>query len=137
MKSKWSSKWKASTQPRKQRKYRHNAPLHVRHKMVSARLSKELKSQLGKRSLPVRKGDDVKVVTGSRKRSTGTVSRVDLSSLKVFIDGVTTKKVDGSEVMVPIYPSNLVITKVNTDDKMRRKQLERKAAPKKESKPAK
>jgi large subunit ribosomal protein L24 len=137
MKSKWSSKWKASTQPRKQRKYRHNAPLHVRHKMVSARLSKELKSQLGKRSLPVRKGDDVKVVTGSRKRSTGTVSRVDLSSLKVFIDGVTTKKVDGSEVMVPIDPSNLVITKVNTDDKMRRKQLERKAAPKKESKPAK
>ena len=137
MKSKWSSKWKASTQPRKQRKYRHNAPLHVRHKMVSARLSKELKSQLGKRSLPVRKGDDVKVVTGSRKRSTGTVSRVDLSSLKVFIDGVTTKKVDGSEVMVPIDPSNLVITKVNTDDKIRRKQLEIKAAPKKESKPAK
>jgi large subunit ribosomal protein L24 len=133
MKQKWSSAWKSSKQPRKQRKYRHNAPLHARHKLVSAHLSKELKIQTGKRSLPLRKGDEIRVLSGGKKRATGAVSRVDLGSLKVYVEGITTKKVDGSEVMIPLEPSNLMITKLNMDDKMRRKQLERKAAAKKDT----
>ncbi|MBM3303939.1 MAG: 50S ribosomal protein L24 [Candidatus Aenigmarchaeota archaeon] len=132
MKSEWSSRWKASSQPRKQRKYRFNAPLHVRHRLMSVRLSKELKGQLGKRSLPVRKGDEVRVMSGSGRKTTGAVSRVDLSSLKVYAEGITVKKVDGSEVQRALEPSNLMITKLNMDDKMRRKQLERKALVKKE-----
>jgi len=132
MKKEWSPKWKASSQPRKQRKYRHNAPLHARHRLMSVRLSKELKGQLGRRSLPVRKGDDVKVISGSGKKSTGTVSKVDLGSLKVYAEGITVKKVDGSEVQRALEPSNLVITKLNMDDKMRRKQLERKSGTVKE-----
>ncbi len=126
MKQKWSSKWVGSSQPRKQRKYRHNAPLHARHKLMSVHLSKELRSQLGKRSMPVRKGDEIKVISGSGRKTTGTVSRVDLSSLKVYAEGITMKKVDGSEVQRALEPSNLMITKLNMDDKMRRKALERK-----------
>jgi len=129
MKQEWSPAWKASSQPRKQRKYRHNAPLHTRHKLMAANLSKELRSQLGKRSMPIRKGDEVKIMTGGSKKSTGTVSRVDLSSLKVFVDGITAKKVDGSEVQRALEPSNLMITKLTMDDKMRRKQLDRKLEP--------
>jgi large subunit ribosomal protein L24 len=124
MKKEWSPKWKASSQPRKQRKYRINSPLHVRHKLVSVSLSKELRKQLGKRSLPVRKGDEVKAITGSSKKSTGTVSRVDLSSLKIYVEGITAKKVDGSEIMRAMEPSNLMIIKPNMDDKARRKQIE-------------
>jgi large subunit ribosomal protein L24 len=125
MKTEWSSKWKASKQPRKQRKYRANAPLHTRHKFVSARLSKDLKIQMGKRSMPLRKGDEVKIMNGSSKKSTGSVSRVDLSSLKVYVEGITVKKVDSSEVSRALEPSNLMITKLNMDDKMRRKQMDR------------
>jgi len=134
MKQEWSNKWKSSSQPRKQRKYIYNAPLHTRHKLVSVTLSKELRSQLGKRSMPVRKGDDVKVISGSGKKGTGTVSRVDLSSLKVYVEGMTAKKVDGSEVQRALEPSNLMITKLNMDDKMRRKQLERKSGAPKDKK---
>lgn len=126
MKKEWSPNWKSSKQPRKQRKYRANAPLHTRHKFVSVHLSKELKNQIKKRALPVRKGDEVMIISGGSKRSRGTVSRVNLSSLKVYAEGITAKKVDGSEVMRALEPSNLMITKLDMDDKMRRKQLERK-----------
>ena len=125
MKKKWSPKWNGSSQPRKQRKYRANAPLHARHKLMAAHLSKELRSQTGKRAIPVRKGDEVRIITGSSKRSTGTVSRIDLKEMKVYVEGITVKKVDGSEVMRALEPSNIMITKLNMDDKMRRKQLER------------
>lgn len=51
-----------SKQPRKQRKARYNAPLHIRHKFMSAALSDELRDKYGKRSFPLRKGDTVRVV---------------------------------------------------------------------------
>ncbi len=137
MKQQWSPEWKSSKQPRKQRKYRANAPLHTRHKLMSVHLSKELRGQLGKRSMPVRKGDEIKIISGSSRKTTGTVSRVDLSSLKVYAEGITTKKVDGSEVQRALEPSNLMITKLNMDDKMRRKSLDRKNTPASVKKPEK
>src|SRR3989338_176397 len=45
MKNKFSTKWKESKQPRKQRKYRANAPLHLRKKFVNVNLSKELRKK--------------------------------------------------------------------------------------------
>ncbi|RLJ09647.1 MAG: 50S ribosomal protein L24 [Candidatus Aenigmatarchaeota archaeon] len=125
MRKKWSREWISSVQPRKQRKYRYNAPLHIRHKLVSAHLSKELRERYGKRSLPVRKGDEVKVMKGKFKGVVGTVSRVSLKKLKVYIDEVKVKKSDGTEVMAPIDPSNLMIIKLNLDDKKRLAVLER------------
>ncbi|MCW1309534.1 MAG: 60S ribosomal protein L26, partial [Candidatus Nanoarchaeia archaeon] len=35
----WSKKWKSSKKPSKQRKYRYNAPLHIRRKFLSVNLS--------------------------------------------------------------------------------------------------
>jgi len=125
MKQKWSSKWKSSKQPRKQRKFRHNAPLHVRHKFMAAHLSPALRKQFGKRSIPVRKGDEIKVMSGSSKGQTGAVERIDLKKLKVYVNGITVKKVDGSEVMKPLKPSNLMITKLNLDDRMRQRVFDR------------
>ncbi|MBS1194889.1 MAG: ribosomal protein L24p/L26e, archaeal/eukaryotic, partial [Methanomicrobia archaeon] len=46
-----------SIQPRKQRKARYTAPLHIKGKFLSATLSKELREQYKRRSLRVVKGD--------------------------------------------------------------------------------
>jgi large subunit ribosomal protein L24 len=99
MKKEWSRMWLRSVQPRKQRKYRHNAPLHVRHRFMSANLSPEMRRRFGKRSMAVRKGDEVEIMRGSSKGLRGTVNRIDLSRCKVYVDEVKTKKVDGSEVI--------------------------------------
>jgi large subunit ribosomal protein L24 len=121
----WSKHWKSSKKPRKQRKYVYNAPLHVRHKFFSAHLSKELREKYKKRSFPVRKGDEVQVMRGKFKKKTGKISRVDTNKIKVYIDGMTRKKVDGSEIQVPIHPSNLKIINLNLEDKKRIKALTR------------
>lgn len=126
MKKKFSRHWVSSKQPRKQRKYRYEAPLHTRQKLVSAHLEKKLRQSYGTRSLPVRKGDEVVVLRGEFRKKKGNVIRVDLKKLKIFVDGVKRKKVSGQEVELPIDPSNVMITKLNLDDRMRKKSLQRK-----------
>lgn len=121
----WSNKWVSSKQPRKQRKYRHNAPLHVRQKFVSAHLSEVLITRFGKRSLPLKKGDEVKVMRGSDKGFKGKVERINLKNSKVYVDGLNVKKVDGSEVLKPVNPSNLLITDPKMEDKRRQMIVER------------
>lgn len=125
MKQIWSNKWVSSRQPRKQRKYRHNAPLHIRRKFLSAHLSPTLRERFGKRSLPVRKGDEVKVMAGCMKGKKGIVEKVNLKEAKVYIDTVKIKKTDGSEVLRALRPSNLMITSLNLEDKSRQRVLER------------
>ncbi len=122
----FSIEWKSSKQPRKQRKYRYNAPNHVRQHLVSAHLEKSLRKEYGKRSLPVRKGDEVRIMTGEFRGVRGKVSRVDLKSLKVYVENAKMKKVSGQEVEVAIDPSNVMITKLEFEDKKRRKFIARK-----------
>jgi large subunit ribosomal protein L24 len=132
MKKKFSTAWKSSKSRRKQRKYRYNAPLHIRHKFVSVHLSKELRKSLGIRSIPVRKGDKVRIMRGEFKGIKGTVTKVDLKNLKVYIDSVKRKKVSGREVQVPIDPSNLEITELVRGDKTREKIINRRKKNKEE-----
>ncbi|MBI2172674.1 MAG: 50S ribosomal protein L24 [Candidatus Aenigmarchaeota archaeon] len=126
MKKKYSPAWKSSVQRRKQRKYRYNAPLHARHKMLSAHLSRELRKDFGFRSMALRKGDEVTVMNGENRKMKGSVTRVDMKSLKVYVDGIKKRKVSGQEVEIPIDPSNLKITKLNLEDPKRKKIAERK-----------
>lgn len=125
MKKEWSRQWVKSVQPRKQRKYRHNAPLHIRHKFMAANLSPEMRRRFDKRSMPVRKGDEVEVMRGTHKGLRGTVNRVDVKKEKVYVEEIKVKKVDGSEVMRPLQPSNLKITKLALDDKQRQMVIDR------------
>jgi large subunit ribosomal protein L24 len=62
MKTDFSKSWKSSKQPRKQRKYLYNMDLHNVKKLMSAHLSKELMKKYGKRNIPIRKGDKVKIM---------------------------------------------------------------------------
>jgi len=114
-----------SKQPRKQRKFLYNADLHLRHKLISAHLSPELRKKYNRRSFPLRKGDEVKIMRGEFKGKSGKIMRVDLKKYKVYIEGIMRKKVDGTEVPVPIHPSNLMIINLNLQDKERVKALER------------
>ncbi|MBS3051981.1 MAG: 50S ribosomal protein L24 [Candidatus Aenigmarchaeota archaeon] len=121
----WSKHWKASKQPRKQRKYYRNAPMAVKHKLVSAHLSKELREKYKARSFPVKKGDEVLIMRGKYKNRSGKVSRISLKTSKIFIEGLTRKKVAGTEIQFSIHPSNLKITNLNLSDQERLKALNR------------
>lgn len=118
-----------SSQPRKVRGRMYSAPLHVRQKMVAAHLSKEIRKQYKRRSLPVRTGDKVKVLRGDFRGTVGKVEEVDLTSLKAFMENVTQNRTDGKKVKVPIDPSNLLIIELNLDDKMRKQILMRSSSP--------
>ncbi len=126
MAKKFSTKWKSSKQPKKQRKYRYNAPLHIKQKFISAHLSKELREKYKTRALQLRKGDTVKIMVGQFKGKTGKVKKVDLKKAKVYIEGIEILKKDGTKADYPIDPSNLMITELNLEDKKRLKSIERK-----------
>lgn len=135
MKKEFSESWKNSIQKRKQIKYLANAPLHIRAKLVSSNLSKELKDKYGKNSMPLRKGDEVKVMVGKFKKHIGKIEKVDLKKKKVTVENVQRKKMDGSKVSIYLNASNLQIQKLNLDDKKRLKSISRKVPEKKDSKP--
>jgi len=126
MKKKYSNSWKGSKQPRKQRKYRANAPLHTRHKMASANLSKELRKKYSKRNFPIRKGDSVRIMRGEFRGKTGKVAEVNMKKLKILVEGINRTKKDGVKVGVLFDISNLQIKELNLVDKKRKIALERK-----------
>ena len=120
MKQKFSIKWKASKQPRKQRKYRLKAPLHIKRKLLSVNLSKDLRKKHSVRNVPIRKGDTVKILIGKFKKKQGKVTQVYTKISKVVIEGIQVKKQDGSKVNFKLQPSNLQIVELNLEDKKRR-----------------
>jgi len=123
--------------PGKQRKRLYNAPAHLRHKFMAAPLSQELISSKGAKTLPVRKGDTVRIMRGDHKGFEGKVSRIDLKRYRIFIEGLTREKVDGTNIFVSVHPSKVMIRNLNLDDKWRKGIVERKKElelPKKEKK---
>jgi large subunit ribosomal protein L24 len=76
--------------------------------MLAAHLSEALRKKHGKRSIPVVKGDKVKVVRGQHK-------------------GRENKIESGSKSLIPLKPSNVIITELNLEDKKRKAVLEGKA----------
>ncbi|MEM4181676.1 MAG: 50S ribosomal protein L24 [Candidatus Pacearchaeota archaeon] len=126
MKKEFSKKWKSSKQPRKQRKYLHNLPLHLRQKLFAATLDKVLRKKYNTRNIELRKGDEVKVMRGEFKGKVGKINKVDRKKIRVSIEGITRSKSDGSKVEVWFHPSKLRIIKLNENDKKRFKQIEKK-----------
>jgi large subunit ribosomal protein L24 len=123
MKKQFSTKWKGSKQPRKQRKYTAKAPLHIKRKLLGVNLSKELRKKYSRRNIPVRKGDTVKILRGKFKKKNGKIISVDTKNSKLKIEGIMIKKQDGSKVNVRIHPSNLQIIELNIEDKKRIKNM--------------
>jgi large subunit ribosomal protein L24 len=122
--------------PGKQRKNLFNAPAHIRHKQMAAPLSRELSASKGAKTLPVRKGDTVRIMRGDNKGFEGKVSRVDLKRYCLYMEGLTREKVDGTNIFLPIHPSKVEIRNLNLDDKYRKEILARKVALEKPAKKA-
>lgn len=115
----FSKSWISSKKPNKQRKYRFNAPLHIRGSFLNVHLSKELRTKYATRALRVRVGDKVRIMRGQFKTQEGKVEEVNVKKLKVYISKIEHIKRDGSKARYPIQPSNLLLVELNTDDKER------------------
>lgn len=112
--------------PSKARKKQNNASPHIKRKFISAPLSPSLKTQYGAKRLVVIEDDTVQVVKGDRKLTEGKVLRVNTKINSIYIEGLTKQRLDGTTIQIPVKPSNIILTKIKTDDKWRKKILERK-----------
>ena len=78
------------------------------------------------RSIPVRTGDRVLIVRGEGRGNEGhRISQVDRRARKIYVDGFTYHKSDGTELQRPIDPSNLVVINPDWSDVRRRRILDR------------
>ncbi|HID90818.1 TPA: 50S ribosomal protein L24 [Candidatus Bathyarchaeota archaeon] len=100
-------------------------PLHEKHKLMSVPLFPDLRREYQTRSLPVRRGDTVLIRKGAFKGHEGKVTDVDVKRMRIYVEGVTRERSDGTTVRIPIRPWDVVITRLDLSDKWRRKALER------------
>ncbi len=114
--------------PTKQRKRLYQASVSERYRRFSAALSSKLKESHGTNSVPIRKGDTVMIMRGDRRNTEGKVTQIDTQKYRIFVEGANREKVDGTSIPVPIHPPKVMITRLNLDDKWRKKILERKGA---------
>lgn len=91
---------------------------------IRAPLSTALKGQYSIRTVHVRKGDSVSVVRGDYKGHEGKVTGVFTSDMRITVDGVNMKKMDGTSKPVMMVPSKVVVTKLDLSDKVRKGSLE-------------
>ena len=115
-----------SAKPKKQRKFRKKAPLHIRKKFLKVHISKALKQKLDtkKRTIVVKKGDKVKVKVGKHKGKDGKVLNINYKNIIINIEGLTRLNARGNEKFIPIRPSNVELIDMKMD-KDREKILKR------------
>lgn len=117
MKSKFSKSWNSSVQPRKQVKFRANAPNHIKRTFMGSTLDKPLREKYGRRNIEVRKGDEVKVMRGKFSGKQGKVGTVDVKNTRLQIDGIQRAgKAGGEKLITWFHPSKVKIIILNTDD---------------------
>ena len=116
-----------SSSRRVQRKYALGAPSSVKRKLMSCHLSKSLREQYKLRSLPIKRGDEVKILKGKAKGKSGKVVQVYRKRNCIYVDKVQREKQNGQTVFLPIKPCYCVVEKllINKD---RSKTIERNAA---------
>jgi ribosomal protein uL24 len=109
--------------PRRQRKAYYTARTFERRRRMAVPLSRELRGRFRARSLPVRKGDTVRVLSGSFVGREERVAKVDRRGYSVVLDNVTLKTGEDKLKPLPIRTSHLVITRLNLSDPWRRRVL--------------
>jgi large subunit ribosomal protein L24 len=111
---------------RKQRYNLYNAPVHQKRKWIASHLAENLLLKYDRRSIPVIKGDTVKVMRGSYKGHEDKVAKVNVRDMTVHVEGVIVTTAKGTKVAKPLPANTLLITKLNLTDKWRRSKLESK-----------
>ena len=122
-----------SSSRRKAHKAYYTAPSHIRRRMMSSRLSKDLQKKYGVKTMPIRINDEVVVMSGHHKETAGKVISVCRKNYTISIDKLVRTKGNKQTVQIPIHPSNVQITKlyINND---RSKILERRKSEKRMNK---
>merc|ERR1712018_459610 len=111
----------------KQRKRHFTAPSHIKRKLMTAPLSKDLRQKYGVRNIPIRKDDEVQVVRGHYKgQQVGKVVQCYRKKFCVYIERIRREKANGASVYVGIHPSKVCVVKLKMD-KDRKKILDRRA----------
>ena len=109
--------------PRRQRKALYSATTFERRRRMSVPLSRELRRRFHRRSVPIRKGDTVRVLAGSYVGREERVARVVRRDYAIVLDNVTLKTGEDKLKPLPIRPGHLVITRLNLSDAWRRRTL--------------
>ena len=104
-----------SSSRRKSRKACMAAPSHLKRKLMSSHLSKELRAKYHVRSMPIRKDDEVVVMRGKHKSEKAKVTQVYRKKWTVFLEKKTREKQSGQSVNIPFHPSRLMITSLKLD----------------------
>ena len=110
--------------PRRQRKARYTADSFERRVRMGVPLSRELRARFHCRALPVRKGDTVRVLSGSFAGREERVARVDRRAYSVTLDNVTLKTADEKMKPLSLGVGHLVITRLNLSDPWRRRSMQ-------------
>ena len=109
--------------PRRQRLAQYEASTVERHRRMAIPLSRDLRRRYGRRRIPVRKGDTVRILSGSFVGREERVAKIDLRSYSVTLDNVTGKTADAKMKPLPVRTSHLLLTKLNLSDPWRRRVL--------------
>ena len=109
--------------PRRQRRAVFTATTAERRRRMTVLLSRELRRRFGRRNVPVRKGDTVRVLSGSYAGREERVARISRRDYSVTLDNVTLKTAEEKLKPLALRPAHLVITRLNLADPWRRRSL--------------
>ncbi len=109
--------------PRRQRRALYNASTFERRRRMTVPLSRELRGRFGRRALPLRKGDTVRVLSGSFVGREERVAKVNRRDYSVTLDNVTLKTAEEKLKPLALRTSHLVLTRLNLADPWRRRSL--------------
>ena len=112
---------------RTQRRLQLSAPSSIKRRLMSCHLSKTLRQTHKIRALPIKRGDEVKILKGKFKAKTGKVVQVYRRRSVIYVDKIQREKQNGQTVFFPIRPSYCIIEKL-VNNKDRKKTIERRAA---------
>ena len=112
-----------SSSPRRQRRALYNATTFERRRRMTVPLSRDLRKRFGRRSVPVRKGDTVRVLSGSFVGREERVAKVNRRDYSVTLDNVTLKTAEEKLKPLALRTSHLVLTRLNLADAWRRRTL--------------
>ena len=112
---------------RAQRKKQLSAPSSIKRRLMSCHLAKSLREEHKLRALPIKRGDEVKILKGKFKGKSGKVVQVYRRRNVIYVDKIQREKQNGQTVFCPIRPSYCVIEKLLLN-KDRKKTIERRAA---------
>jgi len=113
----------SSPSPRRQRRGLYTADHFERRRRMTVLLSHELRERFHCRAIPVRKGDTVRVLSGSFVGREERVAKVDRRGYTLTLDNVTLKTTEEKMKALPLRTSHLVITRLNLSDPWRRRTL--------------